>query len=416
MRRLVKISVVILFSCFVWAASGPHLQTRPMDTMTAEDWKADLEFLASELPKKHKNLFFRLPESRFSDMVEDLRSRISDLRREEIIVGFMQILAAVGDAHTDTYIRPTEALPLMLYWFDDGLFILNTTQRYRASLHGRITGVGGHPIDEVVEILSGIIPHENDAQIKNKLGSLLTRTDLLFGLGLIPDPAGATLSFLDKGGVEQTVAMEPVPMSGRPAWLLDLSPTEDAPLYRQKAGEYYWFHYLEESGILYVKYNACRNMPDRPFPEFTREVFGFLDTHDVRRLVIDLRQNGGGNSGIFAPFLAEIKKRESLNKEGRLYVLIGRRTFSSAGLNALELKNQTAALFAGEPTGGKPNHFGEIKYFQLPHSKIPVQYSTKYFTSATEDGPSLMPDIPVKVNFRDYLNNTDPVLEAVIAR
>ena len=268
----------------------------------------------------------------------------------------------------------------------------------------------------MVEILSGIIPHENDAQIKNKLGSLLTRTDLLFGLGLIPDPAGTTLSFVDKGGVEQTVAMEPIPMSGRPAWLLDLSPTEDAPLYRQRSGEHYWFHYLEESGTLYVKYNACRNMPDRPFSVFTQEVFGFLDSHDVRRMAIDLRQNGGGNSAIFAPFLAKIKKRASINRKGHLYVLIGRRTFSSAVLNALHLKNQTAAIFAGEPTGGKPNHFGEIKVFQLPNSKLPIQYSTKYFTISKEDTPSLRPDIPVKVNCRDYLSKTDPVLEAVIAR
>ena len=416
MKHFVKISALILLSCFIWAAAGPRLQIRPMDSMTAEDWKADLEFLAAELPKKHKNLFFQLPENGFQEMVKDLQARIPDLNRKEILIGFMKILAAVGDAHTDTYIQPLEALPLMLYWFDDGLFILNTTESYKTALYGRITAVGGHPIEKVINNLRLIIPHENEAQIKNKLPSLLTNTDLLFGLGLIPEISEAALSFIDREDTEKTIKMKPVSMSKQPAWMVDTRDTTNAPLYRQRAGDYYWFHYLEERGTIFVKYNSCRPMQDRSFAEFTAEVFDLIDTNNHHRLIIDLRHNGGGNSGIFTPFLAEIKKREFLKRAGHLFVLIGRRTFSSAVLNALHLKNQTEAIFAGEPTGGKPNHFGEIQVFQLPHSKLPIQYSTKYFTISKEDTPSLMPDIQIKVNCRDYLNNTDPVLEAVLAR
>jgi hypothetical protein len=414
--RSARIFFPIFIGFLILSAAGSWSQQKSLESLTAEEWTEDLKFMASELSEKHKNLFFKLPEEKFSAMVEDLRSRIPGLSPEEIIVGFMKILAAVGDAHTDTYIRPAQALPLMIYWFDDGLFILNTTERYKAAFHGRITGLGGHPIEKVIEALSQVIPHENDAQIKNKLPSLLTRTDLLFGLGLLSDTSGTDLSFLDREGVEKTIKMEPISMSVRPAWLADLNKTEDAPLYRQRAGEFYWHHFLEESGTLFVKYNSCRNIPGRPFSEFTKEVFEFLDNHDTQRLIIDLRHNGGGNSAIFSPFIGEIKKRDSINQKGRLFVLIGRRTFSSAVLNALELQNQTEAIFAGEPTGGKPNHFGEIKYFELPHSKLPVQYSTKYFTIAAKDTPSLMPDIPVEVNFSHYLSNSDPVLEAVLEK
>lgn len=414
MIRSARIFSFVLICFLILPAAGSGIQIKSLESLTAEEWTADLEFMASQLPEKHKNLFFKLPEERFSAMVEALRLRIPGLSPEEIVVGFMKILAAVGDAHTDTYIRPSQALPLMIYWFDDGLFILNTTEKYRTALHGRITGLGGHPIEKVVETLKQIIPHENDAQVKNKLPSLLTRTDLLCGLGLIPDASGAELSFIDRKEVERTIKMEAAAMSTQPAWLADLSRTEDAPLYRQRPGEFYWHHFIEKTGSLYVKYNACRNIPERPFSDFTKDVFEFLDNHQVRRLIIDLRHNGGGNSAIFSPFIQEIKKRKTLNQKGRLFVLIGRRTFSSAVLNALELQNQTEALFAGEPTGGKPNHFGEIKYFQLPHSKLPIQYSTKYFSIAREDTTSLFPDIPVKVNFKDYLENIDPVLEAVI--
>jgi hypothetical protein len=416
LKHFIKIPSLILLAGLMYAATGPHTQTRPMDSMTAKDWIADLEFLAAELPKRHKNLFFKLDEHRFQEMTDNLKATISNLKREEIIVEIMKILAAVGDAHTDTYIRPLKALPLMLYWFDDGIHILNTTEDYKAALYGRITGLGDSSIEEVINTLSQIIPHENKAQIKNKLPSFLTNTGILFGLGLIPDTSEAKLSFQDREGKKRTIEMKPVSMSKQPAWLVNTRDTTLAPLYRQKAGEYYWSQYLEETETLFFKYNSCRQITTLPFAQFTKEVFYLIDTKDIRRLVIDLRHNGGGNSGIFTPFLAEIKKRESINRKGGLYVLIGRRTFSSAVLNALLLKNQTAALFAGEPTGGKPNHFGEIKHFQLPLSKIPIQYSTKYFTIAKEDTPSLLPDIPVTVNFSDYLDNVDPVLQAILNR
>ena len=44
-------------------------------------------------------------------------------------------------------------------------------------------------------------------------------------------------------------------------------------------------------------------------------------------------------------------------------LLIGRATFSSAQMNAQQFRDRTKAILVGEPTGQKPNHFGEIKNF-----------------------------------------------------
>ena len=96
-------------------------------------------------------------------------------------------------------------------------------------------------------------------------------------------------------------------------------------------------------------------------------------------------------------------------------MLIGRRTFSSAILNALDMKKQTAALFAGEPTGGKPNHYGEVQSFKLPRSGLAVTYSVKYFKVIDGDPDSLVPDIRVPLNFAEFRAGKDPVLERVLA-
>jgi C-terminal processing protease CtpA/Prc len=117
-------------------------------------------------------------------------------------------------------------------------------------------------------------------------------------------------------------------------------------------------------------------------------------------------------SSILLVVLAAVKE---INQKGRLFVIIGRRTFSSAILNALDLKKKTAAVFYGEPTGGKPNHFGEIETLTLPHLKLKVSYSTKYFQFVDGDDPSLMPDVLVELTLDDYLALRDPVLEAILA-
>jgi hypothetical protein len=128
-----------------------------------------------------------------------------------------------------------------------------------------------------------------------------------------------------------------------------------------------------------------------------------------------MRLNGGGNSLIAEPLIEGIKQRPAINSKGHLFVVIGGKTFSSAILNALKFKNETEAIFVGEPTGGKPNHFGEIKLFVLPRSWIVVSYSTKYFKHSPEDTPSLYPDIDVGVSFSDFMECRDPVYEAITA-
>jgi hypothetical protein len=96
-------------------------------------------------------------------------------------------------------------------------------------------------------------------------------------------------------------------------------------------------------------------------------------------------------------------------------VLIGPRTASSALLNAIQLRRSTAAILVGQPTGHKPNAYGEIKTFELPNCGLPVSYSTKLFQTVEGDPPALMPDIHVAVSSVDYFAGHDPVLEAVLA-
>jgi hypothetical protein len=141
----------------------------------------------------------------------------------------------------------------------------------------------------------------------------------------------------------------------------------------------------------------------------------FLDHHSPERLVIDMRQNGGGNLGLVREHLIPgIRRRPSLNVQGRLFVLIGRKTFSAAMANAADFRRQTNALLVGEPTGARPNGYQELYQFTLPNSKLQVSCSIRYYQFQDEDTPAVMPDQWIEPDWIAYRSGRDPVVERIL--
>jgi hypothetical protein len=107
-------------------------------------------------------------------------------------------------------------------------------------------------------------------------------------------------------------------------------------------------------------------------------------------------------------------KDSYLNVKGKLFVLIGRKTYSSAIMNAIELVKETNAITVGELTGGNINHYGEIKSFQLPFSKINISFSTRYWENWPGHRGALIPDINAAHSLINFISNKDEAIEYVI--
>jgi hypothetical protein len=96
-------------------------------------------------------------------------------------------------------------------------------------------------------------------------------------------------------------------------------------------------------------------------------------------------------------------------------VIIGRTTYSSALQNAITLSREFQATLIGEPTGGKPNHYGEVRNFVLPNVGLRVGYSTRYWLNYPDADPlTLEPDVRAEPTFVDLLAGRDPALEAAL--
>ena len=393
-------------------AAGTLAASEPEDDAVSR-WKEDLAYLATELPEKHKNLFFSLSKEEFDSMVAALGAEIPKLTDVQIMLRLMKIVAAVGDGHTS--IRPDtqmfRVMPLRFAEFRDGVYVVSTTAEVRDLFGGRVVGFGDVPVEAVLDEIRATTSHDNASGFKNAGARQLRVGDNLLAAGAWSSKRMGPVT-LSMDGRVRTITMNTTPL-GETAGLEWVSRSGPEPLFRLRSSLSHWNDWIPEHKTVYFKYNQCNKREE--FEKLVDGTKDFIRTNPVERFILDLRDNGGGASVIFKPLLMYLKGHKKLNRPGHLYVIIGRRTFSSAILNAMEMR-QTRAVFIGEPSGGKPNHYGEIRHFELPNSKLRVQYSTNYFSVIEEADPdSIVPDIVVEPTFADWLEGRDPVLEAVWA-
>ena len=79
------------------------------------------------------------------------------------------------------------------------------------------------------------------------------------------------------------------------------------------------------------------------------------------RLILDLRDNGGGDYTLARRNLIyPIWQLPTISRPGGLYVLIGRNTYSAAMVTATDFRRETEAILVGEPTGARPVGYQEL--------------------------------------------------------
>lgn len=181
----------------------------------------------------------------------------------------------------------------------------------------------------------------------------------------------------------------------------------------QNRDKFYWSSFGD--GVLYINYNKCREMEGLRVSDFSESLKAEISSNkEIKRIIIDFRNNSGGNSELFKPFLVWLSRNQNVNQRGKLFVIVGRDTFSSASLNVYYLKFNTNAIFIGEPTGAKPNHFGEVQYLELESSGLMIRYSTKYYELIEDDNQqSFIPDVECEVSFKDYIRGIDRFMAVI---
>ena len=419
MRRV--LAGVMAAAC-LWAQS-------PQPPLGEAVWREDLNYFAAKFSEPgmairagiatrgQKDFATLYPPASFQTPLDRLRESLGTLSDQEIALDLMRIVASANVAHTTVYLPLKfgffRRLPLTLFWFPDGLGVIGAGQEYSDAIGARVLRIGTMTPQEALAAVAPYVSHETDTWLRLQAPGYLITLAMLEHLGLLGPDGRVTFTLEKPDGGPFTLAIPPgdprVPQTTVTDYLH--VPT---PLYLSHPKSYYWSQYLGDSKTFYIQYNRCANDPKLPFKEFVRSALAEARSHIVRRVVVDLRLNGGGDSRVLSPLTKALASRR--NTLGPVYVLTGDGTFSSGLMAALELKRDLRATLAGSAPGEKLNTYGEVATMTLPNSKLLIGYSTKYFRFTKDGDPDeLRPDIPAQQTFEDTLQGRDRALEAVIA-
>ncbi len=414
--RLVLLGVLLL-------TGGFTNQPAPVQDEQAQTaWREDLHFMADRMEAIHPNLFWRVSEADFRQMVSTLDAEIPHLTDEQIILGLTRIVS-IADAHSHlTLYQPAvgfEVYPLQVYFFPNGMFVIDAEDE--ALIGTEVVSINDHSIEEVYNRVAPLVTHDNRYGMVNLAPSFIISPQVLRGLGIIDDISEP--NFALQAGDGSLTLYNPAPTQADESWwsewFMTNLPQRAAPLYlTQHLDQYFWFTLLEESRTLYIQYNwmDSQNPDGKSIYTFTRELGAFIDGNEFERVVLDLRHNSGGNNTTYRSLLRLLTENERINQPDTLFVLIGRRTFSAAANLVIDLEQGSEAVFVGEPMGDMPNMYADPSSFTLPNSRIVVAISRIFWNKSPDDPrETVEPHIPVTLSSEDYFSGHDPALEAVLS-
>ena len=431
MLRFFPSSLRVLLCLLLCAAASFAQGAATVDKAEAERWREDLRHMAREMEARHKNLFHTTTREQFEGAVRQLNERIPTLARHQIVVELARIAASVGDGHTN--VAPTRdpkvgfrTLPFKLYLFKDGLFVRAAERGHAGLLGARVVKVGDATPEEAVARAREIVGRDNEMDVKFFAPLLLAMPEVLHALGLSDGPDAARFTF-EQSGRRQTLTLKPyapadlLPPDTDLSWLpkegwVDMRDGAPPPLWLKDPKNKFWFEQLPGSKVVYAQINEVNNKADESLADFSKRLLAFVEANEVEKLVLDLRLNRGGNGSLLRPLVVGLIKSK-VNRPGRLFVLMGRSTWSAAQFLLNRLQGYTDVLFVGEPSGSKGNHYGDSRRITLPNSQLTVRVSVYYWQEwePWDVRPWTAPHLTAELSSEDYRVGGDPALKAALS-
>jgi tetratricopeptide (TPR) repeat protein len=395
-------------------------QTKPANLSRNQKWQFDLDFLLAEIHRLHYRYRWDELPADLAATAANLRTQIPNLTDGQIIVRMQRILAQLGDGHSLAYFffgnRELKRLPVNLYFFSDGLYVMHAPEAQKGLIGCRVLKIGNLDAETIVQRLVPYITRDNDNMLRTMGTYFLTTPEFLREVGAISDVDHIALTLETTGGENKTVTLEAT-LGGD--MIRSLFPPESptpAPLYLTRLDEAYWFVELPEAKAVYFQFHHVMDAPGENLEAFSARLKNFLDEKHPDNLIIDVRHNNGGNLQLLPPLLRTVVQFEGSKPNARIYLISGRATYSACQVFIAQVEMLTHAIFAGEPSSSSPNFIGEDVPVTLPFSQVMVSISTSYH-QGNESDPWvwIAPTIPVSLSSKGYFANRDPILEAVIS-
>ncbi len=270
--------------------------------------------------------------------------------------------------------------------------------------------------------MDALLPRDNEISIKWFGAQALQFAEIAALAAGASAGEEVVLEVKDSSGVRRDVTLRrgPIDRDVSTRWWPDAWPrlggTAPLPLWLARSSEPFFIESLDNGRTIYAQINQIGDDGSKTYRDFTSELGDHIRAWGVRRLIIDLRHNNGGNNELNWPLVREIVRVPQIADGGGLYVIVGRRTFSAAMNLASMLETHADVIFVGEPTGSRPNFYGEDTFFTLPNTRLTGSISSAWFQgggTSDDSRPFIAPELFAPLTLEDMRSGRDPAMIAI---
>jgi len=413
------------------------------DMLEPAEMLEDFHYLVDTIESVHPDPYAWIGEEEWERRKDALEAMFTDsLSVTQYYSALSSLVTSVGDAHTILRFEETDkGLALTFEWVEEGLVIAEDSGQFRKG--DLIQKIGDRSPRQLLDLMDEIVSSENSYRVKEESTRHLRRRPVLEHLGLVQDEA-VPLTVERGGEILELTAQFEVELPG-------LKERSDELLEQRHD----W--YIDQETSLAV-FSLVVCVDDEVFRRDVGHFFAAVRDSEIENVIIDVRENVGGQSRVVESFLEYLpadsyltygstiryseqtaervgmrrtrgastyppstRRVQSVDDHftGDVFIVIGNRTFSAGNWIAVVFRDNDLATIIGEPTGNAPSSFGDMISFQLPNSRFVLGVSYKYFTRpdhSNDPQDTLYPDILINRTRDDLINDIDPVIDYIIDR
>jgi hypothetical protein len=415
-------SSILSFALLLGLLSSCTSTQLSSDIDMSDPGREDLQVLMTTLENNHPDLYSVNKEKDFKALYEEILVSAPQMEDIECYFAVRELVAQVGDSHTmvgfpKDIAASLHALPIQIAYVNNAWRLIVVEKNQEPMQGSKMLSLNGVSIEQMMEREEPLVGYDNQVWFNQNVSQLLNVAEFYTYVGITENPSDPITLTIDHRTCQNVSSSSITPISITEFFQKEFVTLYDNPSSTGSVRVYYRTKFLDtQEDMLFIQYNGCASDPAFPIDAFIEETLALLvSSKKPAKIIVDLRYNGGGDLSLAEPMidgLATYQRAQGFT----LDVLIGERTFSSALMNEVQLKQRSNATLVGTPTGGSVNHYGEVKTFTLPDSGIPVRYSTKFFAmDKSHQGGSLQPDVLVTATtVEDLLSGVDTVVQTHI--
>ena len=399
--------------------SDPEFQsiTGHMDTTgvaRVEGWRRDLDYLYNEALRVSPDYRNGNAPAAFTNAYQELKKNIPGLSLAQFIVGLNRMLATLRQGHTGLFGGGgIHNLPVQFYVFPEGIYVVRASEQHQSLAGSRLVSIGRTSAEDALRLMNRMQSVDGDMEYVGLGAMLLRKAEYLEGSGIDIDVNAVQITVESPEGQRETVTLGGPDIQG--SMKLPAPPRVQPPMFLRNVKENHWEQALPERNAVYVQLNQVSNDPDESLPAFGTRLWNVLEARKPGNLIVDVRHNTGGSTSLYPELLRTIIAYTRV-PDRKVYVLIGRHTYSAAGNFITDLERLVNPVFVGEASGECCNLNGDFAQVRLPHTGLTGTIAGVRWNLSHDvfDGRREMsPQVPVQLTAAAYFAGLDPALEAV---